>query len=526
MPPKEQRQPEVKQDPVDKAHEPEPAWVAALFKRLEIVDDKVTKLNPRIDALEDKMATRNAGSDSSDDESDHRSNRSKDDNSRNRRRGRSRSRSRERRRSRDNSRQRCRNRSYDHGDTYKDRRPRFRTDSLTPVRYGDDVATWLVEMDHIVLKHGEEIVCPEIFGHCFQSGDAIKLWYMGLDPDLRRLYTTGSGCWQRFRNVMERRFTADVGLRQLAAEDRSRLPDETYAEFAIKKVALIRTSFAHLDEGAMIAMVKRKLDWEAARFCREKTTVNAFVSELIEYDNLRDMQTGRRQPQAPTRLTQQGHGQQHAYGPQSYPPQSSGPRAYEQKLEQRGYPFGHDYRDESRWTQQGHGQQHAYGPQSYAPHSSGPRDYENKLERRGYPFEHDYRDESARVPPTQFQPQQPAAPYRQPTGAQALRATGSNAVYVDPRLSTIQPRKHPHTGIDTLSYLDRSGKAVFLQRPCGHCEAMGKKNVWHFDFSCANKSAPSGRRDRAYAGDAALPGTVESPSGHPTSYTFSGFANV
>jgi hypothetical protein len=40
----------------------------------------------------------------------------------------------------------------------------------------------------------------------------------------------------------------------------------------------------------------------------------------------------------------------------------------------------------------------------------------------------------------------------------------------------------------------------------------------------ANKSAPSGRRDRAYAGDAALPGTVESPSGHPTSYTFCGHA--
>jgi hypothetical protein len=472
MPPK----PEVKQDPVEKTDASEPAWVAALFKRLEIVDDKVTKLNPRIDALEDKMA--NAGSDSSDDESGHRSNRSKDDTSRHRRRGRSQSRSREHRRSRDNSRQRRHDRSYDHGDTYKDRRPRFRTDSLTPVRYGDDVATWLVEMDHIVLKHGEEIVCPEIFGHCFQSADTIKLWYMGLDPDLRRLYTTGSGCWQRFRNVMERRLTADVGLRQLAAEDRSRLPDETYAEFALKKVALIWTSFAHLDEGAMIAMVKRKLDWEAARFCREKTTVNAFVSELIEYDNLRDMQTGRRQPQAPT-----------------------------------------------RWTQQGHGQQHAYGPQSYAPQSSEPRDYEQKLEQCGYHFEHDYRDESARVPPTQFQPQQPAAPYTQPKGTQASPATGSNAVYFDPHLSTIQPRRHPHTGIDTLSYLDRSGKAVFLQRPCGHCEAMGKKNAWHFDFSCANKVAPSGRRDRAYAGDAALPGTVESPSGHPTSYTFSWFAN-
>jgi hypothetical protein len=197
------------------------------------------------------------------DETEHRSRRDKRNFSRQRRRSRDDSESPRGRRRRDDS-ESPRRRRYDRDEdddysSYKDRRPRFRTDSLQPVRYGDDVATWLVEMDHIVLKHGEETVCPEIFGHCFQSGDAIKLWYMGLEPDLREHYTTGSGCWKRFRGVMERRFTADVALRQLAAEDRSRLPGETYAEFAIKKVAAIRTSFAHLEEGAMIAMVKRKL---------------------------------------------------------------------------------------------------------------------------------------------------------------------------------------------------------------------------------------------------------------------------
>jgi hypothetical protein len=94
MPPKEQRQPEVKQDPVEKAHEPEPAWVAALFERMGIVDDKVTKLTPRIDAIEDKLAR----DDLSGDESDHRSNR-----------GRSKGKSRQRRRSRSesSSRDRC-----------------------------------------------------------------------------------------------------------------------------------------------------------------------------------------------------------------------------------------------------------------------------------------------------------------------------------------------------------------------------------------------------------------------------------
>jgi hypothetical protein len=199
------------------------------------------------------------------DETEHRSRRDKSNPSRQRRRSRDASKSPRGRRRRDES-ESPRRRRYDRDEdddysSYKDRRPRFRTDSLQPVRYGDDVATWLVEMDHIVLKHGEETVCPEIFGHCFQSGDAIKLWYMGLEPDLREKYTTRSGCWKRFRGVMERRLTADVALRQLATEDRSRLPGETYAEFAIKKVAAIPTSFAHLEEGAMIAMVKRKLDF-------------------------------------------------------------------------------------------------------------------------------------------------------------------------------------------------------------------------------------------------------------------------
>jgi hypothetical protein len=109
--------------------------------------------------------------------------------------------------------------------------------------------------------------------------------------------------------------------------------------------------------------------------------------------------------------------------------------------------------------------------------------------------------------------------------ARCLSATGG-ATFVDPRLPTVQLRKHPQTGVDTLSYLDRFGKAAFIQRPCGHCATAGKPNTWHFEFSCPNKPAAP-KRARTYAGVThegvtALPGTFESPSGLPTSYTFSG----
>jgi hypothetical protein len=77
-----------------------------------------------------------------------------------------------------------------------------------------------------------------------------------------------------------------VTLRQLAAEDRAQLLGEAYAAFALQKVSLIRNAFPYLAQGAMIAMVKRRLDWDAAAFCREKESVDNFVSELRDYDNL------------------------------------------------------------------------------------------------------------------------------------------------------------------------------------------------------------------------------------------------
>jgi hypothetical protein len=173
------------------------------------------------------------------------------------------------------------------------------------------------------------------------------------------------------------------------------------------------------------------------------------VSELIDYDNLRAMQPGRRQPQA-ARPTQRAYGQ---------------PQPYNQAQFQQPAPY----------------------PQ--------PVQYQ----------------QTAQFPqPAQYQQRPVAAP-----------ATGGTA-FADPRLLTVQLRKHPQTGVDTLSYLDRFGKTVFIQRPCGHCAAVGKPNTWHFEFSCSNKpTAP--KRARTYA-LTELPSTFESPSGLPTSYTFSGQA--
>jgi hypothetical protein len=137
-------------------------------------------------------------------------------------------------------------------------KPRFRPDSLPTIKYGDDVNLWVSEMDHAVIQHGEEIVCPEIFANCFTSGDAIKLWYMDMPSEFKLMITTKAGCWERFKSAMEKRFTVDIGMRQMTAEDRCRMPGESYADFGIQKVSLIRRAFAHLAPSAVIAMVHQE----------------------------------------------------------------------------------------------------------------------------------------------------------------------------------------------------------------------------------------------------------------------------
>jgi hypothetical protein len=354
-------------------------------------------------------------------------------------------------------------------------KPRFRPDSLPTIKYGDDVNLWVSEMDHAVIQHGEEIVCPEIFANCFTSGDAIKLWYMDMPSEFKLMITTKAGCWERFKSAMEKRFTVDIGMRQMTAEDRCRMPGESYADFGIQKVSLIRRAFAHLAPSAVIAMVKRQLDWEAAAFCRERDNIDNFVSELIEFDNLRAMKTYS-SSQWQSRWNQMTNP---TYSASAYAPPNQS--SYEQAR------FGDYSSGEPKQPM---------GPSAVQRSQATPN--QNVNINQGYAVQ-----------------SSPATPNQIVNGNQG---------YADPRLPTVQARKHPQTGIDTLSYLDRTGKTVFIHRPCQHCDAAGKKNAWHFDFSCADKPVAT-RQARTYAGEAKLPGTFDSPSGHPTSHTFNGLGS-
>jgi hypothetical protein len=268
----------------------------------------------------------------------------------------------------------------------------------------------------------------------------------------------------------------------MTAKDRCCMPGESYADFGIQKVFLIRRAFAHLAPSAVIAMVKRKLDWEAAAFCTERDSIDNFVSELIEFDNLRAMKTYSSAQQQPCWSSRAGQGYRDS--PSAFAPTN---------------PSGYQFRCND-YMAGASGQ--PIGPPSIQAQRSQAA-------------------EQLTVPPRveRFQ----MAP-NQNLNMSSTNQTPANRGYTDPRLPTVQARKHPQTAVDTLSYLDRSGKTVFIQRPCQHCDAAGKKNAWHFDFSCVDRPVPT-RRARTYAGEGELPGTFDSPSGHPTSYTFNGFGN-
>jgi hypothetical protein len=169
-----------------------------------------------------------------------------------------------------------------------------------------DVTMWLADMDDEVLQYGQQFVCAKIYAGIFQPYHPWRVEYLGIASRFKTMMTTGPGCWNCLKKLLERRSSLDA----LAAEarDRERLPGETYVDFAVQKIYLVQCVVPNLGVGMAIAMVKRKLDWQDAELCRERVNIDDFISELLECDNRRARAAARRQSQA-ARSSPRGHGQ-------------------------------------------------------------------------------------------------------------------------------------------------------------------------------------------------------------------------
>jgi hypothetical protein len=184
---------------------------------------------------------------------------------------------------------------------------------------------WLADMNDEALQYGEEFICAKIYADIFQPYHPRSVEYLGIASRFKTTMTTGPGCSNRLKKLLERGSWLDAVAAD--ARDRERQPGETCVDFAVQKIYLFQCVAPNLEPGTAIAMVKRKLDRQDAELCRERVNIDNFISELLECDNRQTRAAARRQSQA-ARLSSRGHGQEPGNGPQAYAPHSSGLHDY------------------------------------------------------------------------------------------------------------------------------------------------------------------------------------------------------
>jgi len=161
---------------------------------------------------------------------------------------------------------------------------RFRAEMLPKFHFGDNLDAWLIELDHAVRLWGEQVVCPHILSYCFVENDVIRVWYLGLESFSQTHLSTGTDCWSRFKTAMQTKWGTPIGVKQNRADERRKLPGETFTEYAIHKIEMCRQAYPDASQPSIIEKVRTKLDADADRYCRECNNIEAFIEELVRFD--------------------------------------------------------------------------------------------------------------------------------------------------------------------------------------------------------------------------------------------------
>jgi hypothetical protein len=107
---------------------------------------------------------------------------------------------------------------------------------------------------------------------------------MQLSGDLKDMMTTGPLCWQRFKRTMGNKWRMD--LKQIRADERSKKQGESYAAFGVDEHALLRKAYPEASSESVIARIRARLDVACQMWCRERTDVDRFILEMVEYDQM------------------------------------------------------------------------------------------------------------------------------------------------------------------------------------------------------------------------------------------------
>ncbi|KAA8895060.1 hypothetical protein FN846DRAFT_894496 [Sphaerosporella brunnea] len=163
-------------------------------------------------------------------------------------------------------------------------KPRFNPGDLPQILFGEDLEEWLSHMDHVVTSFGELLVCPHVLHRCFVKGDPMSDWYLTQPSAVHTFVTTGDGCWDRFKTILRNRFKPDLGVMQYEADIYRRQAGETWAAFGIRKYRLLKRAYDGSDDANIILKIKAVMNTEVVRFCKEKSNIDNFIGELMDYD--------------------------------------------------------------------------------------------------------------------------------------------------------------------------------------------------------------------------------------------------
>ncbi|KAA8894782.1 hypothetical protein FN846DRAFT_894749, partial [Sphaerosporella brunnea] len=163
-------------------------------------------------------------------------------------------------------------------------KPRFNPSDLPSILFGDDLEEWISQIDHIVTSFGELAVCPHILHRCFAVGDPMRDWYLTKPSEVHLFVTTGEGCWDRFKTLLRARFKPDLGVMQFEADSYRKPHGDSWAAFGIRKYRLLKRAYEGSEEANIILKMKAVMDTEVVRFCKEKSSIDGFISELMDYD--------------------------------------------------------------------------------------------------------------------------------------------------------------------------------------------------------------------------------------------------
>ncbi|KAF8429488.1 hypothetical protein BGX38DRAFT_1146949 [Terfezia claveryi] len=164
--------------------------------------------------------------------------------------------------------------------------PRFDPNTMPKFKHDDDLELWLMEMEQIIDTHGETLICPQIAFNCFPQKDPVRIWYSMLGGRNHANMTKEAGCWFNFQVKMREAWSKSISVTQREAEDRHKLPEETFLIYYFQKLRMLAMAFPESKEATHIARIRAKFnDAQADRYIREQESLSRFASEIRLYDD-------------------------------------------------------------------------------------------------------------------------------------------------------------------------------------------------------------------------------------------------